>query len=342
MDEFGGISSTASVGVGDTTFMPIHTTAASSASSESQQLAAASRVDNDGDSSSNNSASALAADPTQQGPSEGNANSMMPPPPPPRQAMNRISSSETSTSMTMPRNNNNNNNNLHNSLTNNPNAALGGNNNDVEALLRQWGASSENADDVDDFVARGWASSGGGGGLNVDMSNLTISNNTTNNSAGMGVAGEVNHLERWLGSSGSFDMSNSEAPKATNNDANNNLPRAQQGADDSPPAQRHRRVASTGGDRMAITISTPTILNAKVLERGETSGTLASDAGGGSVEGIINLRSSAIHDAARITNWSLVSGESVLGGMMCANPLSLIIWFHLMQRFILFSLPKQH
>ena len=64
---------------------------------------------------------------------------------------------------------------------------------------------------------------------------------------------------------------------------------------------QHKRVASTGTDRLAISVSSSAAVSS-VLERRETVER---------EDGIIlDGRSSAIHDAARITNWNLVAGKA--------------------------------
>mmetsp|Transcript_36208 Transcript_36208/g.66496 ORF Transcript_36208/g.66496 Transcript_36208/m.66496 type:complete len:908 (+) Transcript_36208:213-2936(+) len=133
-----------------------------------------------------------------------------------------------------------------------------------ESLLREWGASTS-SNDVNDFSRGGssgvWASSSISSGFDYGMDCLRIDR------------------------SASFD--DDPRPSA--------LPSA------SDPRATHRRIASMGGNRLAIDVATSAMIS-QVFEMGETLD--------GDVEMTLNGGLSALHDAARITDWPSVAALS--------------------------------
>eukprot|EP00585_Thalassiosira_rotula_P001451 CAMPEP_0196151946 /NCGR_PEP_ID=MMETSP0910-20130528/34614_1 /TAXON_ID=49265 /ORGANISM="Thalassiosira rotula, Strain GSO102" /LENGTH=374 /DNA_ID=CAMNT_0041415437 /DNA_START=269 /DNA_END=1390 /DNA_ORIENTATION=- len=136
-----------------------------------------------------------------------------------------------------------------------------------ESVLRQWGVSTTSSSDVYDFSLGGssrggWASASSG--YDFGMDSLRIDR------------------------SASFD-----------DDPRTCVPHPE--PDLAPTAATHRRIASTGGNRLAIDVASAAMIN-QIFERGES---VNCDG-----DMILNGGLSALHDAARITDWPSVAALS--------------------------------
>ncbi|KAL7542941.1 hypothetical protein ACHAXR_012227 [Thalassiosira sp. AJA248-18] len=145
---------------------------------------------------------------------------------------------------------------------------------DMEELLRNWGATSTDVNNdlgmvgmVGGNIRNGWLSTSTGLGLDEGMDSLRIDR------------------------SASFD----DDPRVNNaNAAGGNS-----AANAAVSARNHRRIGSTGGTRVAIDVATSAMIP-QVLERMDTP----------AVDGDLILNGvglSALHDAARITDWNAVA-----------------------------------
>mmetsp|Transcript_10480 Transcript_10480/g.19271 ORF Transcript_10480/g.19271 Transcript_10480/m.19271 type:complete len:915 (+) Transcript_10480:376-3120(+) len=136
-----------------------------------------------------------------------------------------------------------------------------------ESVLRQWGVSTTSSSDVYDFSLGGssrggWASASSG--YDFGMDSLRIDR------------------------SASFD-----------DDPRTCVPHPE--PDLAPTAATHRRIASTGGNRLAIDVASAAMIN-QIFERGDS---VNCDG-----DMILNGGLSALHDAARITDWPSVAALS--------------------------------
>eukprot|EP00571_Detonula_confervacea_P004582 CAMPEP_0172328488 /NCGR_PEP_ID=MMETSP1058-20130122/60378_1 /TAXON_ID=83371 /ORGANISM="Detonula confervacea, Strain CCMP 353" /LENGTH=854 /DNA_ID=CAMNT_0013045605 /DNA_START=187 /DNA_END=2754 /DNA_ORIENTATION=- len=142
---------------------------------------------------------------------------------------------------------------------------------DMESLLRQWGAS---ATDVTDFSMGGGGSGRGGWG-------------STSSGFDVGGGGGMDYPLR-IDRSASFDDEPPRSPAANNDNVVVSDLRA-----------RHRRVASTGGGRLLLG-SSSSVMIPQIFEGREPLALVDVDGLGGSCL-------SALHDAARITDWPSVA-----------------------------------
>ena len=171
---------------------------------------------------------------------------------------------------------------------------------DMEALLRNWGATSTETNNNIGLVGMGYNNS------NIRNGWLSHSNNIGLDAGNTG-GGYVDELR--LDRSASFD----DDPRINNN--NHNAAGAGVGA--AAAASRnnaHRRIGSTGGLRYEFDVVSSAMMS-QVLERGNTEllldgSQILSDSNGDIILGN-GVGLSALHDAARITDWPSVAALSV-------------------------------